>query len=94
MNVVRSRYRRALVAGRKLVAASPRDEIAEVDERDAVMRMLDGLNAQQRAALVLTSLLGYSSDEAGALLGMRGSTIRVLRSRAGTSLRAQGTAMR
>jgi RNA polymerase sigma-70 factor, ECF subfamily len=89
MNVLRSRYRRARVAARRLVMWSDRDEIAEVDERDAVLRMLDGLNAQQRAALVLTSMLGYTSEEAGSLLGMRGSTVRVLTTRARISLREQ-----
>jgi RNA polymerase sigma-70 factor, ECF subfamily len=89
MNVLRSRYRRARVAARRLVTRSPRDEISEVDDRDAVVRMLGGLNAQQRAALVLTAMLGYSSDEAGSLLGMRGSTVRVLTTRARVSLRDQ-----
>jgi RNA polymerase sigma-70 factor (ECF subfamily) len=89
MNVLRSRYRRARVAARRSVTRSPRDEISEVDDRDAVVRMLRGLNAQQRAALVLTAMLGYSSDEAGSLLGMRGSTVRVLTTRARVSLRDQ-----
>jgi RNA polymerase sigma-70 factor, ECF subfamily len=87
MNVFRSRYRRAVVAARRVFAQVFRDEISEIDERDSVVRMLAGLNAQQRAALVLTSLLGYSSDEAGALLGMSGSTVRVLTTRARTTLR-------
>ena len=59
------------------------------DERDAVRRMLGELNEQQRAALVLTSLLGYSSDEAGTVLGMRGSTVRVLTTRARATLRRE-----
>ena len=54
------------------------DVISEADDRDEVERMLSALNRQQRAALVLTAMLGYSSDEAGDLLGMRGSTIRGL----------------
>jgi RNA polymerase sigma-70 factor (ECF subfamily) len=89
MNVFRSRYRRAVVAARRMFADVFRDEISEIDERDSVVRMLAGLNAQQRAALILTSLLGYSSDEAGALLGISGSTVRVLTSRARTTLRKQ-----
>ena len=89
MNVFRSRYRRARVAARGLAQGDPRDEIAEVDDRDAVLRMLGRLNRQQRAALVLTTMLGYSSEEAGALLGMRGSTIRVLTTRARASLRGR-----
>lgn len=87
MNVFRSRYRRTVVAARRVFANVGRDEISEVDERDSVVRMLAGLNGQQRAALVLTSLLGYSSDEAGGMLGMSGSTVRVLTTRARTTLR-------
>lgn len=90
MNVFRSRYRRARVAARRIIWRAARDEISEVDERDAVLRMLGELNAQQRAALVLTSLLGYSSDEAGTVLGMRGSTVRVLTTRARATLRKAG----
>jgi DNA-directed RNA polymerase specialized sigma24 family protein len=89
MNVLRSRYRRAKVAGRRLVSWNVREEISDVDDRDAVLRMLDRLNAQQRAALVLTAMLGYSSDEAGSFLGMQGSTVRVLTTRARVSLREQ-----
>lgn len=91
MNVFRSRYRRARVAARRITWRGARDEISEVDERDAVVRMLGELNSQQRAALVLTSLLGYSSDEAGEVLGIRGSTVRVLTTRARATLRREGS---
>lgn len=91
MNVFRSRYRRARVAARRIISHAARDEISEVDERDAVQRMLGELNPQQRAALVLTSLLGYSSDEAGTVLGIRGSTVRVLTTRARATLRREST---
>jgi RNA polymerase sigma-70 factor (ECF subfamily) len=91
MNVLRSRYRRARVAARRLVEGTSKDEISEADDRDEVERMLSPLNQQQRSALVLTTMLGYSSDEAGALLGMRGSTIRVLSTRARAALRAQAS---
>ena len=94
MNVLRSRYRRARVAARRVVEGTRQDEISEADDRDEVERMLSGLNRQQRSALVLTAMLGYSSDEAGALLGMRGSTIRVLSTRARAALRAQTLGVR
>jgi RNA polymerase sigma-70 factor (ECF subfamily) len=93
MNILRSRYRRARVAARRVVERTNQDEIAEADDRDEVARMLVPLNQQQRAALVLTAMLGYSSDEAGALLGMRGSTIRVLSTRARAMLRKQSLEM-
>jgi RNA polymerase sigma-70 factor (ECF subfamily) len=89
MNVLRSRYRRARVAARRVVERTGQDEISVVDDRDEVARMLSPLNRQQRSALVLTAMLGYSSDEAGVLLGMRGSTIRVLATRARATLRNQ-----
>jgi RNA polymerase sigma-70 factor (ECF subfamily) len=89
MNVFRSRYRRARVAARRMVPGSFRDEISEVDDRDAVARMLGQLIPQQRAALVLTTMLGYSSNEAGELLGVRASTVRVLATRARVHLRKQ-----
>jgi hypothetical protein len=69
MNVLRSRYRRARVAARRVLVMTVRDEIAESDDRDELERMLWLLNRQQRSALVLTSMLGYSSEEAGTLLG-------------------------
>lgn len=89
MNVLRSRFRRARVTARRTVERIGRDEISEADDRDEVERMLRALNRQQRAALVLTKMLGYSSEEAGTLLGMRGSTIRVLSTRARAALRAR-----
>jgi RNA polymerase sigma-70 factor (ECF subfamily) len=89
MNVARSRYRRARVAARRAMEWTGQDAISEADDRDEVDRMLSALNRQQRAALVLTAMLGYSSDEAGDLLGMRGSTIRVLSTRARATLRAR-----
>lgn len=87
MNVFRSRCRRARVAARRRFAEQSVDEIAKVDDRDAVSRMLDTLSSRQRAALVLTSVLDYSSEEAGAILGLSGSSVRVLSTRARAALR-------
>jgi RNA polymerase sigma-70 factor (ECF subfamily) len=87
MNVFRSRYRRASVATKRLLARAQSDDIAGVDDRDAVNRMLGLLSPRQRAALVLTSVLDYSSDEAGEILGIPGSSIRVLTTRARATLR-------
>jgi RNA polymerase sigma-70 factor (ECF subfamily) len=87
MNVFRSRYRRARVAAKRLLAGTPTDEMAVVEERDAVIRMLDDLNPRQRAALVLTAVLDYSSEEAGEILGLPGSSVRVLTTRARATLR-------
>jgi RNA polymerase sigma-70 factor, ECF subfamily len=87
INVFTSRYRRARVAAKRLLTGRQIDEIAEIDERDAVDRMLRGLEPRQRAALVLTVFLDYSSQEAGEILGLPGSSVRVLSTRARATLR-------
>jgi DNA-directed RNA polymerase specialized sigma24 family protein len=43
---------------------------------------------RERAAIVVTGYLGYSSEEAGRLLGIRAATVRALTSRARATLRA------
>ena len=87
MNVFRSRYRRARVAARRGAEMRQVDQIDEVDTRDAVDRLLAGLGARERAALVLTSLLDYSSEEAGRMIGLPASHVRVLTARARANLR-------
>ena len=87
MNVVRSRYRRARVAAKTSLAASKIDGIDQVDDRDVVSRMLDDLDPRQRAALVLTEGLGYSSEETGQIIGLPASSVRVLTMRARATLR-------
>ena len=88
MNRFRSQYRRATRAARRAVGlAEGRDEFAMVDERDRVARALAGLPPRQRAALVLTELLGYGSEPAGEVLGVAPSTVRALATQARDSLR-------
>lgn len=89
MNVFRSRYRKARVATRRLFWRGSNDEITQVDDRDAVSRLLGTLTPRQRAALVLTTVLDYSSDEAGQILGIPSSSVRVLTTRARATLRNQ-----
>jgi RNA polymerase sigma factor (sigma-70 family) len=72
---------------RRLVVASEPDMMSEIEERDTVVRMLRLLDPRQRAAIVLTAMLDYSSDEAGQILGMSGSSVRVLTTRARALLR-------
>jgi RNA polymerase sigma factor (sigma-70 family) len=63
MNRFRSRLRRVNRAARKVVgSAEGGDAFAAADERDALARALAALAERQRAALVLTELLGYGSD--------------------------------
>jgi RNA polymerase sigma-70 factor (ECF subfamily) len=88
MNLLRNRRRRALLAVKRAVHLAAADEwIDAVDERDAVMRALGSLTRGQRTALVLTDLLQMTSEEAGRILGVRPSTVRVLAARGRNTLR-------
>jgi RNA polymerase sigma-70 factor (ECF subfamily) len=88
MNIFRNRYRRAKVGLRKATGIDrPVDAFGSIEDRISVSSALAGLTRKQRAALVLTDLLGYPADEAGRMLGVRGSTVRSLRSTARASLK-------
>ena len=89
MNVFRNRYRRATRVVRRAVtlAPAPRDELATVEARDELVRLLQPLAPRQRAAVLATSILDLSADEAGRLLGMKAATVRALSSRARKQLR-------
>jgi len=81
MNLFRKRYRRVGVALRKTVSVELReDEFATAEDRSVVAGALVELTPRQRAALVLTELIGFSSEEAGRMLGIRPGTVRVLAS--------------
>jgi RNA polymerase sigma factor (sigma-70 family) len=87
-NAWKKRLRRASRAVRLAVSpATERDDIEAVEARSIVGSALEALTPRQRAALVLTELLGYSSDEAGAILGIRAVTARVLASQARAAMR-------
>lgn len=88
MNLYRKRLRRAAVAIRYAVGLRPpRDHLAEVESRDTVLRALATLSPRQRMSLVLTDLLDYSSQDAGHVMGVTPSTVRVLASQARAALR-------
>jgi RNA polymerase sigma-70 factor, ECF subfamily len=88
MNVFRSRYRSTMRAMRRTLAQTPEeDAFAAIEDRDVVVRLLKGLTTQQRAAVVLTNLVGYSSEEAGRLLKMPAGTVRALSTRARAAIR-------
>jgi RNA polymerase sigma-70 factor (ECF subfamily) len=77
MNTFRKSHRRAALAARRTFAMTPVDDgIAGIDAEDAAVRALAGLSPRQRAAVVLVDLLGYQSDEAAQILGMRAGTVR------------------
>ncbi len=88
MNIFRNRYRRARLGLRKAIGMEPPpDALGAAEDRISVSGALARLTAKQRAALVLTELLGYPADEAGRMLGVRGSTVRSLSSTARAAMR-------
>ena len=79
MNLFRNRWRRLkLEILRRPHGDGGRDAFAAVEARDQVARALRGLPPRQRAALVLTDLLGFESAEAGDLLRVAPGTVRAL----------------
>lgn len=87
MNLHRSAIRRALIiARRSLRPSADRDPFDQVAAHDEAVRALALLTPRQRAAVVVTELLGFSSEEAGTILGIRPGTVRALTSQARTAL--------
>lgn len=87
-NAWKKRSRRAARAIRNAVApAPPGDDFEAVDDRTVVGEALGHLTPRQRAAVVLTELMGLSSEDAGEILGVRAVTARVLASQARAALR-------
>jgi RNA polymerase sigma-70 factor (ECF subfamily) len=88
MNAFRKRRRRAKLAVKRTIGLTWTDEDLEaVEAREVVVRTLAPLPPPQRAAIVLTNLLGYSSEEAAELLGMSAGAVRTLASRGRAELR-------
>jgi RNA polymerase sigma-70 factor (ECF subfamily) len=88
MNAFRTSYGQALLAAKRAMKPLPVDDsIAQIDERDAAVRALARLSPRQRAAVVLTDMLGFRSEEAARMLGIRASTLRMHASRAHTALK-------
>ncbi len=84
MNTFRNRYRRAALGVRRTLSLAPAtsDDLAAVETHDEVVRLLRGLNRRRRAAVLLTTILDYSAEEAGRMLGLRASSVRSLTTRA------------
>jgi RNA polymerase sigma factor (sigma-70 family) len=89
MNSFRKRYRRAKLFGRITASLSPRMNSEPADSALLMNEALRALTPPQRAALVLTELLGYSAEDAARALGVRASTIGVLKHRGRTALRQE-----
>ena len=89
-NAWKKRSRRAARAVRNVFApAGQRDDFEAADARTIVGEALGELTPRQRAAIVLTDLIGLSSEEAADVLGIKPVTARVLASQARASLRAR-----
>lgn len=90
MNTFRSWHRRSVLAAKRVIGLTRTDDaIARIEEQDVVLRALASLTARQRAAVVLVDFLGYSSEEAGRMLGIRPSTVRTHAERAHRDLKAR-----
>jgi RNA polymerase sigma-70 factor (ECF subfamily) len=90
MNGARSRYRRSVLAlKRQLKPSEHRDEVSMADDRVELAHSLARLTHKQRAAIVLLDLVGLSSEEAGAVLGIAPGTVRTQASRGRAVLRRQ-----
>jgi RNA polymerase sigma-70 factor, ECF subfamily len=77
MNLFRKRHRRAMLAVRRTIGLAPsNDDFSDADDRQVVRHVLASLPPRQRAALVLTEMLGFTSKEAGDALGVTDATIR------------------
>ncbi len=88
MNVFRDRYRRLVLGMKRAIRISPPPDAYEaVEARSVAARVLGSLTPRQRAAIVLTEALGYSAEEAGKLLGIKGSTVRALHFQARSALK-------
>jgi RNA polymerase sigma-70 factor, ECF subfamily len=89
MNLARSRYRRTMLALRRTVSLAPSvDDLAAVEDRDEVVRVLRPLSPAERSSIVLTTMFGFSSEEAARILGVKSSTVRAHASRARAGARA------
>jgi RNA polymerase sigma factor (sigma-70 family) len=90
MNAFRSWHRRSVLAAKRAIGLTRSDDsIEQLEEQDVVVRALTPLTPRQRAAVVLIDLMGYSSDEAGRMLGVRSSTVRTHVERAHRDLKAR-----
>jgi RNA polymerase sigma-70 factor, ECF subfamily len=58
------------------LSAEPPDPVEVEQERELIFAALGRLNADQRAALVLVDMHGYSVDEAAAILGCAPGTVK------------------
>lgn len=87
INVFRKRYARRRFLGRLIGPFESRTTAPPADSTLELSETLRSLAPRQRAALVLTELLGYTGEEAGKALGVKASTIAALKHQGRTALK-------
>ncbi len=88
INGALSRRRRVAVATKRALTPGPAEDPFEAaDLRDELVGALRTLTPRQRAALMLTDLLGYPSEEAAKALGVAAGTVRSLASQGRAAMR-------
>lgn len=88
MNLNRHRVRRIAVRTRRVFEAQPyQDHSATVGDQQDVRRALAKISTREREALVLVDWLQMSADEAGKVLGIKASSVRVRLHRGRANLR-------
>ena len=83
----RTRGRLGEIFGRSVERPSTEDEMAQVDERDELVRALDQLPTKQRAVLVLRFFEDLSTEATADLLGISTGTVKSHTSRGLARLR-------
>src|SRR5262245_59987356 len=78
INSFRKRYARSRFLTRLIASLDVRTTAPPADSSLVLSEALRALAPRQRAALVLTELLGYTGGEAGKALGVKASTIAAL----------------
>ena len=88
VNIYRSRYRKAIRTAKLATHLIPSDGgLGAIEDRDSAARLLSSLSEQERAVLVLTDVLMFTTEETAAVLKRKPSTVRAQRSRAHARLR-------
>ena len=87
LNLHRGRLRKRATAARHDTAPAGADAIARIEDRDEILHLLGRLTRNQREAIVLTEWSGLTSAEAGDVMRISASTVRVHLSRAKAALR-------
>ena len=88
MNLNRNRIRSIAVRARRVFEDQPsQDHSSTVGDQQDVRRALAMISTREREALVLVDWLQMSADEAGKVLGIKASSVRVRLHRGRSKLR-------